>query len=101
MNQTNYGLKAKKNIGDYFTFFVVVNLIGLLQQRSYGTIFDTITTKTLQGAMLIKPPDKIIQAFEQKIMALMDTILQNQMESQTLTEIRDTLLPKLMRGNYF
>lgn len=98
MNQTNYGLKAKEGIGDYFVYFTLSEMVEQLKQQSYGTIFDTITTKTFQSAQCAQPPHKVIQKFESQVAPLMAAILNNQKESRTLANLRDSLLPKLMRG---
>lgn len=98
MNQTNYGLKAKKGIGDYFVYFTLSEMVEQLKQQSYGTIFDTITTKTFQSAQCVQPPHDVIQKFEIQVTPLMDAILNNQEQSRTLASLRDSLLPKLMRG---
>jgi type I restriction enzyme, S subunit len=48
INQSNYGLKSKFERGDFFVFFSVSNLAIEMKKHSYGTIFDTITTKTFK-----------------------------------------------------
>ncbi len=98
MNQTNYGLKAKESIGDYFVYFSLSEMVEQLRQQSYGTIFDTITTKTFQSALCAQPSIGVIQEFEDQVAPLMDAILNNQKESRTLGSLRDTLLPKLLSG---
>jgi type I restriction enzyme S subunit len=98
MNQTNYGLKAKEGIGDYFVFFTLSEMVEQLKQQSYGTIFDTITTKTFQNALCAQPSVDVIQKFEGKVTPMMDAILNNQKESRTLASLRDSLLPRLMQG---
>lgn len=98
MNQTNYGLKAKEGIGDYFVYFALSEMVEQLKQQSYGTIFDTITTKTFQNALCAQPSVSVIQKFEEQVMPMMDAILNNAKESRTLASLRDTLLPKLMKG---
>lgn len=98
MNQTNYGLKAKEGVSDYFVYFTLSEMVEQLQQQSYGTIFDTITTKTFQSVPCVQPPIDVIQKFEDQVTPLMDAILNNQKESRVLASLRDTLLPKLMRG---
>jgi restriction endonuclease S subunit len=98
MNQTNYGLKAKNGYGDYFVFFSLVFLVEQLQQNSYGTIFDTITTRTFQEALTIQPPATLANAFEKTIEPLMEMINCNTKQSEQLASIRDTLLPKLLSG---
>ena len=98
MNQTNYGLKAKEGIGDYFVYFALSEMIDQLKQQSYGTIFDTITTKTFYSLLCPRPSLDVIQQFEERVAPLMDTILNNQQQSRTLAALRDALLPKLIRG---
>jgi type I restriction enzyme S subunit len=98
MNQTNYGLKAKESVGDYFVYFSLKNLVERLRQQSYGTIFDTITTQTFQNTVCIYPPHSLIGKFEELLLPIMDAILNNQRQSRTLAALRDTLLPKLISG---
>ncbi len=98
MNQTNYGLKAKEGVGDYFVYFTLTNMVEQLRQQSYGTIFDTITTTTFRNSICPQPPIELITRFEDQVSPLIDNILNNQLQSRTLAELRDTLLPRLMRG---
>ncbi len=98
INQSNYGLKAKDGIGDYFVYFSLSEMVEQLKQQSYGTIFDTITTKTFYSVRCVHPPHDVIRKFESQVTPLMDAILNNQKESRTLGSLRDSLLPKLMRG---
>lgn len=98
MNQTNYGLKAKSGVGDYFVYFTLSEMVEQLKQQSYGTIFDTITTKTFQNALCSRPSNELIIKIEEQISPIMDAILHYENESRTLAELRDALLPKLMRG---
>lgn len=98
MNQSNYGLKAKKGVGDYFVYFTLSEMIDQLKQQSYGTIFDTITTKIFQNVQCAQPSHDIIKKIEDQITPMMEAILNNQKESRTLGSLRDSLLPRLMRG---
>ena len=98
MNQTNYGLKAKNNVGDYFVFFSTMQLIEYLRQQAYGTIFDTITTKTFRDTMTVQPPEHVLKVFERVVEPVMQRVLSNEQQSRTLAGLRDTLLPKLLSG---
>jgi len=98
MNQTNYGLRARNGIGSYFVFFSTVEMIDRLRQHAYGTIFDTITTKTFHDTMIIKPPKPVLEKFEIFVKHIMAKVLSNEHESRTLSTLRDTLLPKLISG---
>ncbi len=99
INQTNYGLKSKLSVGgDYFVFFSLANLVAWLQQNTHGTIFDTITTDTLQQTKTFLPKPEIIAAFESVVSPLMKLMREHLYQNRTLAELRDTLLPKLMSG---
>lgn len=97
ISQSNYGLKSNSNF-DYFLFLMIETMIQMMKAFSYGTVFDTITTKTFQEMEVTIPAENVITEFETVIMPLYEKILTNQFQIQTLTQIRDTLLPKLMSG---
>lgn len=44
------------------------------------------------------PPVQIVNAFEHLVAPLDEKITNNEQESRTLADIRDTLLPKLLSG---
>jgi type I restriction enzyme S subunit len=98
INQTNYGLKARSQDADYFVFFALGTLVSQLQQRAYGTIFDTVTTRTFATSEIVVPGDAMITEFDQNIRPLMEKIRQNLRQSRTLAVLRDTLLPRLISG---
>ena len=98
INQSNYGLKSKFERGDFFVFFSVSNLVIEMKKHSYGTVFDTITSKTFKEIEIAVPPESVIQHFDEKVNRLMNNILLNLDESNMLATIRDTFLPKLMCG---
>lgn len=96
INQTNYGLKGKAGYGDYFVFFTVARLVNQMRQRSYGTVFDTITTQTFSDMEISLPPLALVESFESIIAGIMNRSLGNHLEAGTLAATRDGLLPKLM-----
>lgn len=98
MNQTCYGLIGKGLAGPYFTYLATLNLIRELRQYSYGTVFDTITTRTFKEQTISIPSNSTFQSFEQKVRPIFEQILLNEKESLCLEKIRDTLLPKLLSG---
>lgn len=97
MNQSCYGLRGKA--GDvYFTYFSTCRLVASLKQRAHGSVFDTITRDTLAGVSIVYPEKQAICAFENVISPIMEKIKQNLHLTQTLTQLRDTLLPRLISG---
>ena len=98
INQTNYGLKAKSDGEDFFVFFSISNLVNQMKMHSYGTVFDTITTKTFKDIKIPIPPKPVIKSFDDKVSSIMNQVLHNLPESSNLADVRDVLLPKLMLG---
>ncbi|WP_231590533.1 restriction endonuclease subunit S [Methanosarcina siciliae] len=98
INQTNYGLKSKSDYGDFFLFLTILNLIQDMKQNAYGTVFDTITTKTFKQIKIILPLRSVIESFENIINNIMGKVLFNLEESENIGSVRDALLPKLMSG---
>jgi type I restriction enzyme S subunit len=47
---------------------------------------------------ILIPDVKILNLFENKVFAMYEQINHNTQEIKTLTQLRDTLLPKLMSG---
>ncbi|MDZ4188789.1 MAG: restriction endonuclease subunit S [Hydrogenophaga sp.] len=97
MNQSCYGLRGKAG-DDYFTFFSTTRLVQQLQQKAHGSVFDTITQETFAGVYLSYPSAQVIAAFDSAVDALMLRIRENLIHSQTLSTLRDTLLPRLISG---
>ena len=99
MNQTCYGIRGADSYPDYFTYWNIRMTVDELQQRTHGTIFDTITRHTFQLVDTIIPPIKLADTFETAVQPIMNRILSNLQESRTLAAVRDTLLPKLIAGD--
>jgi type I restriction enzyme S subunit len=97
-SQSNYGIKPKHKGNNFFTYLVVANSVEELQSAAYGTVFDTITTKTFSELKLNVPPLDEIVKFENTIAPYFFKIEANTKQIHNLGNIRDTLLPKLMNG---
>ena len=98
MNQSCYGVRGVTGYGDYFTYYSLREATAQLQQRTHGTVFDTITTETFKTLDCIFPTPKITAAFDKLVEPLLGQIRANLHQSRTLATLRDTLLPKLLSG---
>lgn len=97
-SQSNYGIKPKYEDCYFFTYLLIAYSVDELQSSAYGSVFDTITTKTFQEQLLILPEYQIIKQFEKEITSYFEKMLNNQNQILTLTQLRDALLPKLVSG---
>ena len=83
---------------DYFTYYLLRQVTAQLQQRTHGTVFDTITTETFKTLDCTFPTPKITVAFDKLVEPFLGQIRANLYQSRTLAALRDTLLPKLLSG---
>jgi type I restriction enzyme S subunit len=98
MNQTNYGIQGVGSVGKFTAYLLVEYAVEKLKQLAYGTVFDTITSKTFDSIIVPAPPSEVWIAFEDIICAWFEEMLVSQKETKTLTTTRDYLLPKLLSG---
>ena len=98
MNQSCYGVRGTKGYGDFFTYFSLRQATADLQQRTHGTVFDTITRQTFETLDCIFPPANLTAEFDRTVAPLLAKIYANLHQSRTLATLRDTLLPKLLSG---
>ncbi|MBS1649972.1 MAG: restriction endonuclease subunit S [Bacteroidetes bacterium] len=77
---------SSKRISDYFT------------KRLAGSTQQYLTLETLRLTPILLPDDKTLKLFNDFAKSIYQKIETNRRNIQTLTQTRDTLLPKLMSG---
>jgi restriction endonuclease S subunit len=97
MNQSCYGVVGI-NTGPYFNYFNLQGAVETLKRNTHGAVFDTITTKTFDTYKSSCGPTYISDEFESLVTPLMKNIKNNLFQISTLSNLRDSLLPKLLSG---
>ncbi|MBC5833683.1 restriction endonuclease subunit S [Flavobacterium sp. F372] len=89
-------LKNYKNNGFLFyslkNFFTEDDIIG------DGTVYGSVNKTELENLKFIVPCKEILEDFNDLVKDIDSKYLNNYKENQTLTQLRDTLLPKLISG---
>jgi len=97
MNQTCYALASK--FGCNFALHCQCrSAIPNLVLQAHGSVFDTITTTTFQNGRFLLAPQRLLEDFEKVVEPLFLRLRSFGYENQSLTSIRDALLPKLISG---
>lgn len=82
-----------------YTYYKLRSLMQPIKQfEDNGSVFGSIGKEDFKKLENIIPPKELIEKFQAKIKPLDGKILLNETQIRTLTQLRDTLLPKLMSG---
>jgi type I restriction enzyme S subunit len=69
-----------------------------LASRNVGSAVPSLTTDVLNKIEIVIPDDKTLKAFELIISSFYSKLEENNSQINSLTQIRDSILPKLMTG---
>lgn len=82
-----------------FVFYAMKNLaVAFKTYDSEGTVFGSINRRDFQNLSVIQPDPRVLAIFNEITSIIDDRILVNEGKIRTLSEIRDTLLPRLVSG---
>ena len=95
INQSCYALRSEM---PFYTYLMIDHSLGEIKSRVHGSVFDTITRNTFDQLKFKVPPTTHLKQFEEEIEPLFRQMLSNVEQIQTLTTLRDTLLPRLISG---
>lgn len=101
-SQTNQQINSiipKKDFYRYFLYLFMKSSYDFLHtMASGGTATLNLNTGDFSKIAVLKPSDEILKSFHEIVEPIFDKIFGNQQQIQTLENIRDTLLPKLLSG---
>ncbi|EBE3381134.1 restriction endonuclease subunit S, partial [Salmonella enterica] len=98
MNQSCYGVIGKNNISDEYIYFQLKNAVQTLQQMGHGSVFNTITRDTFKNIKVPFCNEELTNSYSLLVKNYFSKILNNNYQNIALTNLRDTLLPKLISG---
>ena len=91
-------LKSRQS-ADSFIYYLIGTLQGVFESyNSEGTVFGAINGKDLASIQVVAPSTEAVAAFNSQCLPMDESIQSNTLETEHLTTIRDTLLPKLISG---
>lgn len=98
----NVGLFKTSNNRNYAIFFYLYlnqnYMKQFLESRLAGTTQKYLTLKILRALPIVKPNSEVLHNFVKNISPIFEKIHFNNEQIETLANIRDTLLPKLLSG---
>ena len=102
ISQTNQQINSvipDAKFGSSFALFALQKLGSLVRQSGLGgTVFHNLNKSGFENLQLLLPSQAIAQRFNEFSDTFLNSIKLNQEQIDSLTELRDTLLPRLMSG---
>lgn len=100
--QTNQQINSIIPLRDAYRYFLYLKMRTmkdeLLAMASGGTATDNLNTGDFSKIDIVLPPENLLKEFDITVYPLFEKIFTNQTQIRTLTQLRDTLLPKLISG---
>jgi len=97
MNQSCFALSST-SLHPLMVYFYATESVKSLKAKSNGAVFDAITIREFKTEVIRRADEIDEQSFIAKVEPMYQLMLDNINESRKLAEVRDALLPKLMRG---
>jgi type I restriction enzyme S subunit len=93
---TSLYIKDYKNSTPIFAFYILKKLD--LKSLNGGSAVPTLNRNEVHKLEVIIPPKYLLEKFDDLVKPIFENIFSNEQQAQMLTQIRDSLLPKLMNG---
>lgn len=88
----------KSRFSNEFLYLLFQEIRPKLIKQGSGSVFTNLKTDILKDYEAPLPDDGTLQKFDNAIKPIFEKIYRNAHQIQTLNQLRDTLLPKLMSG---
>ncbi|MEF4326945.1 restriction endonuclease subunit S [Escherichia coli] len=98
INQGYIAIPSAKHLSPEYTIYWLDNIMDDIKGMAGGTTFAEISKSAFKTIKLLIPSSDIITEFSRITRNHFDMVVQNTKEIDSLTNLRDTLLPKLISG---
>ena len=88
----------KSYFSNEFLYLLFLYIRPQLLMQGNGSIFTNLKTDILKEFVIPVPDEKSLTDFQTQIVSIFEKLLSNAKQIQTLENLRDTLLPKLLSG---
>ncbi len=98
VNQGFIVMQPSSDFPTEFAYFWILENLNLIKANANGSTFQEISKKNFRPLRVNHAGEELISSFSAFSVPLLDLIRSNEQENQTLAEMRDLLLPRLMSG---
>lgn len=81
-----------------YIYCLLKYLTPVIKANAGGSTFKEISARGMKGIKSIMPTQSVLEKFASAVNAVFEGIKIKEKENKSLSELRDTLLPKLLSG---
>lgn len=97
-NQACTGMVARDSVGPWFLYMTLYFGRDWFNSRANGAAQQNISKAIVAGYSVVIPDNNVLKSFNEVAESLFSRIRAGAVQAQTLTQLRDTLLPRLISG---
>ena len=98
INQGYIAFKCNKTLTSEYAIQWAESEMAQIKQRAGGTTFSEISKRNFRDIDILVPSSELVERYSEAVKSIYDKVTANEKQSNTLANLRDTLLPKLMSG---
>lgn len=98
INQGFIAILCDKKVSNYFMYYWAHVNISRIKNMANGSTFQEINKANFRRIKITVPPESSLRQFDRVSSGLWNALVNNEMQNRILSQIRDSLLPKLMSG---
>lgn len=98
INQGFIAILCDKGLSNYFMLYWTKLNIESIKSMAHGTTFDEINKASFKSIKIVVPPSNLLREYDKISKTFYLQLAAKERQSRTLSQIRDSLLPKLMSG---
>lgn len=98
INQGYIAFKPGGYLDNYFMYLWLKKNMRAIKNVSGGSTFEEVSKSSFRNIPCVVPPKDVLESFSTMVIKCFDKVSVNTRQIQTLSQLRDTLLPKLMTG---
>ncbi|MHC1578910.1 MAG: restriction endonuclease subunit S [Dehalococcoidia bacterium] len=98
INQGFIAVVCNKRLSNYLVFLWTKHNLEIIKGRANGTTFPEMSKRDFRPMNIIVPANTVSENFDRIVTPIFKRIENNMKEFETISSLRDTLLPKLLSG---
>ena len=88
----------KKHFSDSYLYFLFLKIRSQLVAQGNGSVFTNLKTDILRNQVILVPTQEVIEKFDLQAFKILEAMRIQCIQSSSLCNLRDALLPKLLSG---